>query len=236
MNNYIYCYEDLPIIRLVCHYSVWWVANGKVYIYLYEDMMKASQCYYLMKQSCIVMSSGLTKRLLVKNKNNLDVITINSAIGDAKQFLLSYNNPQWLFFEEKIIDKSIYHYRFDVSVVKLLNELKDIIKLHCGDIDIDSISDIVNNIKTKFDSSKEDEFYIDEYIYRTNDGSVIIVDIKKIEELEGCNLFDCFRRKSHYLIKYIVTKPYNVTAKKICEELINTEINNKINYLKKYDI
>lgn len=162
------------------------------------------------------------------------MVALNSAIGDIKMKLHNYNSPEWELFEERLVDKTIYNMHFHMSTATILKDFFMLLKLHSGNIL--ELSNIIKNIQLKFDFSRDETYFMDEIIKTTSDGLVVLFNIRKLDSTTGCNLIDCFRKKSRYVIKYIVAKPKNASAEFLCTDLINTEINEKINYLKAYKV
>lgn len=205
MNTYIYRYENLPIIKLLCNFSIWTISNGVVYIQIYEKLEDVIIVYSNITNTCVVMNMMLEKKLYTKNKDTDEMVALNSAIEDIIMKLKNYNSPEWELFEERLVDKSVYNMHFHMSTAAILKDLFMLLKLHSGNIL--ELSNIIKNIQLKFDFSRDETYFMDEIIKTTSDGLVVLFNIRKLDSASGCNFIDCFRRKSRYIIKYIIAKP-----------------------------
>lgn len=68
MNTYIYRYENLPIIKLLCNFSIWTISNGFIYIQIYEKLEDVIIVYSDITNTCVVMNMMLEKNYIQKIK------------------------------------------------------------------------------------------------------------------------------------------------------------------------
>lgn len=232
-----YLYNDLPIIKLLNNYSIWTTNNdNNIIIYLFDN--KDNTYLYaaeLKFNTYIILNHGLIKCLTSLNFSNKIYFKINKYMQNTKFILESMKNPEWDFFEEKILDIKFKYINFDININKILSELFMFLKLHGGDIN--QISNIIKNIKYKFELSKDQEFFMDEIIQNINNKIFILINIKKTSITSKFKWLNCFnfnKLDNKYLIKYIISKPKNYSALNMSKYLMNKEINNKIKYMKDY--
>lgn len=235
MLNYLF--NNLPIIKLIDNYSIWTIDNNKnIIIYLSNN--KENALIYAAElnfNTYILLSKSLETYITCINYSNESYFKINKYIESTRIKLESIKDPEWDFFEEKILDLKIKDTDFNININKILNEICMILKLHCGDLN--QITNIIKNIECKFNISKDQEFFMDEIIKNINN-IFIFINIKKNTINNNYTWFNCFTFKNNYkryIIKYIIVKPNNKNAINISKYLMNKEINNKINYIQKYN-
>lgn len=229
----VYFYKNLPINKLVDNYSIWYPKNSIVYIKLFSEnsdaLMELSDNY---SDIAILMSKNLSQELAINKKKDVNYDNIYKYIIEAKDKINNLTYPIWDFFEERVIDKNIKHTEFDISINKILSEIFELIKLHCGDPI--QISNIIKNIKLKFDISFEENYFMDELIQKTSDNVFLLVNIRKCDFNSSFKCISCISNKQRYLVKYLLIKPSNSNALEICQKLVNNEIKEKIKYIKDY--
>jgi hypothetical protein len=236
MNKYIY--TNLPLIYLTNNYSLWLIKDNNIlYIYLFKNkedaFMKITELNtHIINGTYILMNHNLVNIIFVQNYNNNIFLDIKNYIQKTKLKLKNYHEPEWDFFEEKIIDRTFRTSKFDISVDKIINEIISVIRIHSGDVR--AIINLISDLKIKFNYSKDEYYYMDEIIHKTTDGLNIIVNINKYSHSIFCDLLGCSDRKIKYTLKYIIVKPGNISAINICNHMINNELKTKLEFIKRY--
>lgn len=231
-----YYYNDLPIIKLKNTYSIWFINNNIIMVYLFKSSTDAFMYIPEIKNNTYILLNYNLENQLSSNiilDNNF--LKLNDCIQDTKQKINLIKNPEWELFEEKVIDICISSTYFDISINKILSDMFMFLKLHCGDLT--QLSNLIGDIKGKFENSKDQEFFMDEIIKNINNELFIFFNIKKSKNIHINKCFQCFGLKKNnerYIVKYIITKPKNNQATELSKLLINEEISNKIKFIKNY--
>jgi len=236
MLNYLY--NNLPIIKLLDKYSVWTLNdNEDVVVYLFntsdDAYLVAGDLEY---NTYFIFNKGL--QVILKSLRDTDTyyFKLNRYIQNTRIKLESIKYPEWEYFEEKLIDIKIKDINFDININKILSEIFMLLKLHCGDLK--QLANIIKDVKFKFDTSRDQEYFMDEFVQNINNELFILINIKKSCNNSKCKWFKCFnyfKEDDRYLVKYIISKPKNDSALNMAKYLMNEEINNKINYIKNYN-
>ena len=236
MLNYLY--NNLPIIKLLDKYSIWTLdSNEDVIIYLFDTCddayMMAGDLDY---NTYFIFNKGIQTTLKSLNVINTYYFKLNRYIQNTRIKLESIEYPEWEFFEEKLIDITVKEINFDININKILSEIFMLLKLHYGDIK--QLANIIEDIKFKFETSRDQEYFMDEFIKNLNNELFILINIRKVSDNRIYKWFKCFnlfKKDDRYLVKYIISKPKNDSAINIAKHLMNEEIDNKIKYIKNYN-
>lgn len=225
---YKYTYSNLPFEYLSYHYSLW-VSEDKFYIYLFSTQKEMfDKIKEISEYAHVAMDINLKQELNYIKYNNEEYIILLDYIKRTKNLI--ENIPEFSVFEELIITKKIKHTEFDINVEHIINEIKKIYVLYSQDYV--QLQNLLSNLKIKIDYCKYTDSVHEEFIKVTEDKIYMFIDIKIVNEYLGCNLFKCKKTQSKLSIIYLLAKPENINANKLCTRLMNTRMINKVNYLK----
>jgi len=247
INNTKATYSKISLNDIRTHYTLW-SEEGQKQWYVYKCKTKRHLDEFGKPEnwpysSWVMMSPRLHNQegLLNNNKwpgfSHKTIEAINGKISEMKNKLEKEeqewdNNPTPLWYEasEDSIDEKVKEVRLEVSIGSIINKVKQILLATQGDIL--SMAKVVGNLQlnSTFNFAK------------TTDHKKKVKSASDVDGVEVFILFDCShtisdsqykikrvcgfsKKKIHIKGRYYIFKPKNKAAKKVCENLQHSKIN-----------
>lgn len=226
----MYTYVTLPYEKLKYKYSLW-VFNKELYIYLFdnkEELLECMEQFYII--SCIAMDINLVKRLDTIIKTSIEYDYICEHIEKTQNLLRNNDIPEWEIFEEIEIKKNMSHTTFDINVSQIISQVETLFKLYSNDLK--ALTNLIQHLQIKLDNCKYNECIYEETIKVTDDNYYIFIDMNVLSGINGCNIFSCNRTTYDLQFIYLLVKPKNDNAIKLCNEMVNNRMIGKVHHLK----
>ena len=146
--------------------------------------------------------------------------------------------PRWCFYEHNIIEYEQETLDISVEIGTIAMKVYEAIKAYGGDFL--SIAELAKGITFNIGLGMKKEKGINEYLKEVEDASnntssYVIIKFEKSNssnKIKVPGIFSRNKKVSLFKVDYHIFKPKNKSACTICEELLNSQIQHKINFLR----
>ena len=227
INNFncYYCLDTVKCWRSRNH-GFWDSIDGRGSY----DIMRCNNCSNGGWISCSKKNDLLVNNIKVFKKNNNNVEDRINELRKIYKNKLSQPDEEWKLYEKKEIFKKTTELELNINVKKLADIVYNSIKIYAGDlISIASLAkDLTINISNSFTKENDSTEIIRKERNNSNEDVYILFKVnKQIKQRSAMGNF--FKKKKFtFLVKYILLIPINNVARDRCNQIMNENIDNKI--------